>query len=83
MVGHVATSPSPPSPAAPPAPPLEDPADSTPSAPHDDSPACRICLDGPDELLGRLSVPCRCTGTARFVRAYCLDSWRNSDAAGS
>ncbi|GAA5952050.1 hypothetical protein JCM10213_005349 [Rhodosporidiobolus nylandii] len=82
MVDHVATPASPPSPTAPPASPTADPAASTSSAPHDDSPACRICLDGPDDSLGRLFVPCRCSGTARFVHEHCLDSWRCSHSAG-
>ncbi|GAA5952045.1 hypothetical protein JCM10213_005348 [Rhodosporidiobolus nylandii] len=82
MVDHVATPSSPPCPTAPPAPPTQDPAASPPSAQHDDSPACRICLEGPDDSLARLLVPCRCSGTARLVHEHCLNSWRNSHPAG-
>ncbi|GAA6023485.1 hypothetical protein JCM10207_006213 [Rhodosporidiobolus poonsookiae] len=47
----------------------------------DDAPCCRICLDTEDEdaELGRLIVPCKCSGTARFVHELCLRSWRLAD----
>ncbi|GAA5952073.1 hypothetical protein JCM10213_005354 [Rhodosporidiobolus nylandii] len=82
MAAQITTPPSPPSPTAPPAPSAEGPAASPPSAQHDDSPACRICLEVPDDSLARLLVPCRCSGTARFVHEHCLNSWRNSHSAG-
>ncbi|BGP19631.1 hypothetical protein JCM10213_000088 [Rhodosporidiobolus nylandii] len=43
-----------------------------------DEPSCRICLEGGsgDSEKGRLFVPCRCRGTARFVHEHCLSEWR-------
>ncbi|GAA5990832.1 hypothetical protein JCM11641_000843 [Rhodosporidiobolus odoratus] len=42
---------------------------------------CRICFgsDVDDEELGKLIVPCKCSGTARFVHQECLTSWRLAD----
>ncbi|GAA5895419.1 hypothetical protein JCM6882_006245 [Rhodosporidiobolus microsporus] len=45
----------------------------------EDEAVCRICLGGEDDDLGRLIVPCKCSGTARFVHEECLTSWRLAD----
>ncbi|GAA5870314.1 hypothetical protein JCM8547_006600 [Rhodosporidiobolus lusitaniae] len=45
-----------------------------------DEPVCRICLSGEeDDESGALLVPCKCSGTARFVHSACLTSWRLAD----
>jgi len=38
---------------------------------------CRFCLD--DEYQEDLFVPCRCSGTARYVHRRCLQEWRSQD----
>jgi len=38
---------------------------------------CRFCLD--DEFQEDLFVPCRCSGTARYVHKRCLQEWRSQD----
>ncbi|GAA5871156.1 hypothetical protein JCM8547_001472 [Rhodosporidiobolus lusitaniae] len=49
--------------------------------PEEDEPVCRICLsgDGEGDDLGGLIIPCKCSGTARFVHRYCLTEWRTRD----
>jgi len=42
---------------------------------------CRICLDGPDETLGRLIRPCLCKGSMTYVHVGCLKRWRESSAS--
>ncbi|GAA6043848.1 hypothetical protein JCM8097_007235 [Rhodosporidiobolus ruineniae] len=68
--------------------PVDPPAAFLPSglpgaAADEEEPVCRICLDGDDEStreeLGRLFVPCKCSGTARFVHEECLRQWRHAD----
>ncbi|TFY73689.1 hypothetical protein EWM64_g10323 [Hericium alpestre] len=51
---------------------------------------CRICLDGPDDTLGRLIRPCLCRGSISFHAAHpqyvhvkCLQRWRNSSPSSS
>ncbi|KDQ63475.1 hypothetical protein JAAARDRAFT_119066 [Jaapia argillacea MUCL 33604] len=39
---------------------------------------CRICLDGPDPVMGRLIRPCLCKGSISYVHIKCLQRWRNS-----
>ncbi|GAA6042427.1 hypothetical protein JCM8097_008447 [Rhodosporidiobolus ruineniae] len=46
---------------------------------EDDEPVCRICLESDDPELGKLIVPCKCSGTARFIHEECLTSWRLAD----
>ncbi|GAA5917476.1 hypothetical protein JCM6882_004894 [Rhodosporidiobolus microsporus] len=68
-----------------PPPPLNSANDGRPPLGNPDSDnrddVCRICLDDAqdDPELGRLIVPCKCSGTARFVHEACLNSWRNAD----
>jgi hypothetical protein len=44
---------------------------------NEEKPACRFCLD--DEFQEDLFVPCRCSGTARYVHKRCLQEWRSQD----
>ncbi|GAA5871141.1 hypothetical protein JCM8547_001469 [Rhodosporidiobolus lusitaniae] len=59
--------------------PLDEEEDKQPL--EEDEPVCRICLsgDGEGDDLGGLIVPCKCSGTARFVHRYCLTEWRTRD----
>ena len=38
---------------------------------------CRFCLESDNEE--DLIVPCRCSGTMKFVHRYCLQEWRSQD----
>ncbi|KIP11404.1 hypothetical protein PHLGIDRAFT_21615 [Phlebiopsis gigantea 11061_1 CR5-6] len=49
----------------------------------EDSPQCRICLDGEDPELGRLIRPCLCKGSVSYVHVKCLHRWRNTSASNS
>ncbi|GAA5969302.1 hypothetical protein JCM11641_007544 [Rhodosporidiobolus odoratus] len=44
----------------------------------EDASMCRICFGGPDDELGKLFSPCKCTGTSRFVHQSCLETWRKA-----
>jgi len=49
--------------------------ESTGNAPSNGLPQCRICLDGPDQELGRLIRPCLCKGSISVcVRTDCHQS---------
>ena len=42
-----------------------------------ESPFCRFCLESDNEE--DLIVPCRCSGSMKYVHRYCLQEWRSQD----
>lgn len=43
---------------------------------------CRICLEE-SENRSDFIVPCRCSGSSKYVHRVCLDTWRSQDPDGA
>lgn len=77
------TAPSGPQGSAPPSGPQNHPqnAQSVPLMDNDydelDEPICRLCYEGEKKRKDPLIVPCRCSGSMKYVHRSCLDSWRS------
>ena len=49
---------------------------------HEDD-ICRICFETDNNINNRLIVPCKCSGSSRFIHEQCLTIWRRSNMPNS